>query len=193
VTTSSTTDNARKFGRYNVSYEIQITIDGKTVPASVINESIGGLRFSLKHPVNVSVGHTLTVRQNETEHTGYVRNLGWDDEGQLFVGVSWDAPSVADAEEDSRRGDFFKFGEFDVICRERVDVDTCTSQIKLWDGATFTAKCDCLQTISRTARASKLMMMQSELAVLAKLYGVPTTGNRNTVVERLLDFEFPTA
>jgi hypothetical protein len=185
---------SRQFGRYNVSHQVELIAGSTTLPATITNESIGGVRLQLDQPACFSVGEVIVIKQHETESKGYVRNIGGLEGGGMFAGVSWDPPADDEGNAVSKaKSDFFRYGKLDVVCRDRTQESDGTCRITLWDGATFLTESKRLTTVSRDSRQAQLERMQTEIPVLAKLYGVLSDGNSNEVSKRLLDFEFPTA
>ena len=182
-------NESRKFGRYNVTYETEVVFESKAITAVITNESIGGVRVEMSTSPDFSVGSKVIIRQDDTETEGYVRNLGVAEGGKMFAGISWQAPE--DDSDAASSSNFLNYGELNVVCRERTDLDDGTSKIALWDGATFVTATSSLASCSHDARAAMLQGMPSKLAVLAKLYGIEMIGSRDDLVSQILDFEFP--
>ena len=185
---ASKKNESRQFGRYNVTHETEVVFESKVITARITNESIGGVRIQLSVPPHFSVGSKVTIRQRDTETEGYVRNMGCLEDGCMFAGISWEKPEQWT--ETGQTSDFLNYGDLNVVCRQREDQGDGNSKIILWDGAEFVTATSSLVACSRDARAAYLTEMKTKLAILAKLYGIDTVRTRESIIERVLDFEF---
>lgn len=70
---------------------VEILVDGNTIPANLIDESISGVAAALLAPHEFEPDQCVEVARGDYRRDAIVRRLWKDESGRLHVGLQWRA------------------------------------------------------------------------------------------------------
>ena len=184
------TEDIRRFTRYGTNRDATAIWKGRELPILIVEDSIGGQLWQFQQTIHVQRSDELSIELDGEPVKAYVCYSYRDSDGRLNVGVSWKQVDPSDDLTTEISADFFRFGELEVVCRERNDRTDGTSEVTLWDGKTFRASTDNLHVIGRDVRSKDLYVCQSNVPTLVDLYQLRGAGDLKSLVNDILDFEF---